>query len=371
MALACCSMAGSSLKNVSRARRSSSVGRSRAQLVGDVRLLARGTATATRQRLARALEVVEARLGEHLLELGGALDGVLDGAVARVERRDGVVLRAPEDGLHLAEGAVEHRAARQAVRRERRERGRDGVLVARDLLAQLGDDGAGVQLPHLAAEGVAEGLGGLHQLLELDALLRAERRLPEQVVVRERVARLDAGDRVDRLALAGRLDLPGAQEREDEQAHDLEVPAERLLRELVGEVAAARGVAVVRALLDAVEDLLQRAALDAEDGLALLVAQEAEAAEHRRQALEVLGGEEGVGALLHVGRLGGGLLEAVEDLGQHLAEHLGGGLADVDGAVAGAAVVAPEVDAAREAGAAQQAAQLVAVAAQANAAPRR
>ena len=69
----------------------------------------------------------------------------------------------------------------------------------------------------------------------------------------------------------------------------------------------------------------------------------------RGQALEVLGGEEGVDALLHVRRLGGGLLEAVEDLGQHLAEDLGGGLAHVDGAVAGAAVVAPEVDAAREA----------------------
>ena len=82
------------------------------------------------------------------------------------------------------------------------------------------------------------------------------------------------------------------------------------------------------------------AALDAEDGLALLVAQEAEAAEHRGQALEVLGGEERVDALLHVGRLGGGLLEAVEDLGQHLAEDLGGALADVDGAVARAAVVA-------------------------------
>ncbi len=72
--------------------------------------------------------------------------------------------------------------------------------------------------------------------------------------------------------------------------------------------------------------------------------------------MEVLGGEEGVSALLHVRRLGGGLLEAVEDLGQHLTEHLGGGLADVDGAVGGAAVVAPEVDAAREARGAEQAA---------------
>ena len=113
------------------------------------------------------------------------------------------------------------------------------------------DDRARIQLAHLGSEGVAEGLRGLHQLLELDALLRAERCLPEEVVVREGVARLDAGRRVDRLALAGRLDLAGAQQREDQQANDLEVPAERLLGELVGEEATARRVAVVGALLDA------------------------------------------------------------------------------------------------------------------------
>src|SRR5690606_40820586 len=61
-------------------------------------------------------------------------------------------------------------------------------------------------------------------------------------------------DGVERLALAGRLDLPGAQQRENEQAHHFEVPAERLLRELVGEVAAARGVPVVGALLDRSEE---------------------------------------------------------------------------------------------------------------------
>ncbi len=58
-----------------------------------------------------------------------------------------------------------------------------------------------------------------------------------------------------------------------------------------------------------------------------------------------------VDALLHVGGLRRGLLEAVEYLRQHVPEDLGGGLADVDGAIAGAAVVAAEVDAAREAGA--------------------
>src|SRR5690606_20085349 len=135
----------------------------------------------------------------------------------------------------------------------------------------------------------------------------------------------------------------------------------------VSEVAAARSVAVVGALLDAVEHFLQRAALGAEHGLALLIAQQTDAAEHAWKALKVLGGEERVGSLLHVCRLGGGLFEAVEDLGQHSAEHFGGRLADVRGAIGGAAVVAPEVDAARERRRLEQAAQLVAVTTQANA----
>ena len=54
-------------------------------------------------------------------------------------------------------------------------------------------------------------------------------------------------------------------------------------------------------------------------------------------------------------------LEAVKDLGQHLCENLGGGLTDVGGAFAGAAVVATEVDVARQRSCLEQPAELVLV----------
>jgi hypothetical protein len=107
------------------------------------------------------------------------------------------------------------------------------------------------------------------------------------------------------------------------------------------------------------------AALGAEHRLALLVAEQAELREHRRQALEVLGGEERVGALLHVGRLGGGLLEAVEDLGQHCPRTSAAVLPTSTARSPGCGRC-PEVDAAREARGLEQAAKLVAVAAHAN-----
>ena len=137
------------------------------------------------------------------------------------------------------------------------ERGGHSVFVARDLLAQLVNYCARVQLAYLSSKGVAERFRGLDKLLELDALLRTERRLSEQVVVGESVPGIHAGDRVDRLPLAGRLDLSGTQQRENEQAHGLEVPAKGLFRKLVGEEATACGVAVVSALVDTVQHLLQ------------------------------------------------------------------------------------------------------------------
>ena len=106
--------------------------------------------------------------------------------------------------------------------------------------------------------------------------------------------RLRPGRRVEVWPLLVASIFPARSSDSTSSRTDLEVPAEGLLRELVGQVAAARGVAVVGALLDPGEDLLERAVLDAEDGLALLVAQQAEAGEDRREALEVVGGEQGV-----------------------------------------------------------------------------
>ena len=83
--------------------------------------------------------------------------------------------------------------------------------------------------------------------VELDALLRAGRTLPGTGCCWRRSPwPRDRWRRVERLALAGRLDLPRAQQGQDEQADHLEVPAEWLLGELVGEVPAGRGVAVAR-----------------------------------------------------------------------------------------------------------------------------
>src|SRR5258708_2865961 len=78
---------------------------------------------------------------------------------------------------------------------------------------------------------------------------------------------------------------------------------EGLLGKLVGEESATRGVAVVGALVDAVEHLLQGAALHAEDRLAFLVSEKAQASEGGGEPLKVFRGEERIDALLHVGRL--------------------------------------------------------------------
>src|SRR5690606_24614255 len=102
------------------------LGCTHAQVVCDIRLLLEKRPQVA-LCFAGALEVMKARLAQDLFQLDGAFDGVLDGAVTCVEGRDGVVLRATEDGLHLADGVLEHRAARQTVRGERGKRGSYGV----------------------------------------------------------------------------------------------------------------------------------------------------------------------------------------------------------------------------------------------------
>src|SRR5262245_38750414 len=79
------------------------------------------------------------------------------------------------------------------------------------------------------------------------------------------------------------------------------------------------------------------------------------------QPLKVIGDEERLDSLLHVVRSGGGLLEAVEHLGQDLPQDFGCALSDVGRAIAGAAIVAPEVHAARQASRSQKSTKLVLV----------
>ena len=243
-------------------------------------------------------------------------------------------------------------------------RGRDGVLMACYLLAKLGDDGSGIQLADFASKSVPEGLGSLHELLELDALLWAERSLPEEVVVRKRVARFDSCRGVDCLTFAGRLNFSSAQQREDEQANSFEVPTERLLRELVGEEPSASRVAVVSTFFDPGEHLRQRAAFDPKDRLTLFVAQEPKAPKDRRQALKVLGGEQRIHALLHVGWPCCGFLETVEYLRENVTQNVRGALAHVDSPIVRTAIIATEAYAASQAGGLQEPAEFILVAPQ-------
>ena len=77
--------------------------------------------------------------------------------------------------------------------------------------------------------------------------------------------------------------------------------------------------------------------------------------------MKVLRGKQRIDALLHVGRLGGGFLEAVEYLREHVAQDVRGALAHVDGPIVGAAVIAAEADAAGQAGGLYEPAQFVLV----------
>ena len=55
------------------------------------------------KRFSRPIKVPQSRFGQCLIELSGALDSVLDGAMRRIERRDRVILRTAQDCLHLAD----------------------------------------------------------------------------------------------------------------------------------------------------------------------------------------------------------------------------------------------------------------------------
>src|SRR5271165_1812051 len=241
----------------------------------------------------RSLKVVQPRFRQKLCELGGTFDGVFNGAMRRIKSCDCIVLRTPKDGFHLANGAFENSAPRKAVRVELAVGGSYGVLVTCYFLAQLRDDGGdiGNLASHFAAKRIPEGFSSSNKSFSLDPFLRAERGLSEEVVVRERVASFDSCRGIDCLTLAGCLDFSGAQQREDEQANSFEIPAERFLRELVGEEPPAGSVPVVSTFLDPGEHLCQGAAFYPKDGLTPFVAQEPEASENRRQALKVLGGE--------------------------------------------------------------------------------
>src|SRR5947208_2270018 len=124
---------------------------------------------------------MEARLREVLFKLRRALDPVLDRTVRRVEGGKSPVLGPAQNDFHLPKRRFKDGTAREPMRCQQTQRGRDSVFVPSDLLAQLLNDRARVQLSDFGSEGIAECVRGLDKLLELDTLLRTERRLPEQV----------------------------------------------------------------------------------------------------------------------------------------------------------------------------------------------
>ena len=145
-------------------------------------------------------------------------------------------------------------------------------------------------------------------------------RLAEEVVVLEGIPCLDAQGRVDRLPLAGRLDLAGADQRDDQEADHVELPAVRFLGELVGQRLAGGGDPVVVLVLDPGIDLGERPRVGVEDRLALDVADQAELGENRGQTVEVLADEQSLQVLL--GDPGRRLGEAVENVGKDVFEEL-------------------------------------------------
>ena len=108
----------------------------------------------------------------------------------------------------------------------------------------------------------------------LDPLLGAERRLAEDVVVRERVFGLDAQRRIECLPLARDLDPAGAKQREHEEADGFELPPERRVRELVHKISAAGHVSVTAPLFDPRHHLRKRSSVGPECRPALFVSEE-------------------------------------------------------------------------------------------------
>ena len=154
--------------------------------------------------------------------------------------------RPAPDGLDLVARVLQDLAAREASGPKEPERLLEVVFVPLDRFANGRGDRAGGQLLDLVAEGLLEVVRGLDPHRHVDALLRAEARRPEQVVVGEGVLRLGRRRAVDRHSLRDGLDGAGPEQRQGQQADGLEVPAERRLGEFVLKELAGRLLAVVR-----------------------------------------------------------------------------------------------------------------------------
>src|SRR5690242_14834470 len=83
-----------------------------------------------------------------------------------------------------------------------------------------------LNLLHLASEDFLERFRSLNEEREVNALLRLERRLPEVVVVSERLLRFDRVDGIERLTAARHLDLASPEKSDNQKPNRVELPAE-------------------------------------------------------------------------------------------------------------------------------------------------
>ena len=195
-------------------------------------------------------------------------------------------------------------------------------LAPLDLLADLARHGALLELGDVLPERVLEVLGCLDDLRGSRGPSWAGTSPAGRGCCSRRrsCASSETADSIDWPLLVTSI-FPARSSASDEQPNRVELPAVRLLGELVGERAPARHLAVARPVLDPRKHLGERAALGVEDGLPVLDRTRCELGEDRREPLEVLARSvSDVQVLLRHAR--GRLFESVEDIREGLRENL-------------------------------------------------
>ena len=197
-----------------------------------------------------SLQVMQLRLMQRGRELAAAPDGLLDLAEGGVEGQDYLILLAASDRARVVERAGKKFGPRKAVLHEQIMNPLQLGLFRANLVTDGVRHDDLLYLGNFLAKHVLEPLVGLHDPVEVQADLRAEGRLSEEVVVGQVVAGVERQSGIDDLALRRRLDLAGTQERHGKQPYEIEIPAKGFVRELVRERAAGSRFAVGGTVLD-------------------------------------------------------------------------------------------------------------------------
>lgn len=218
--------------------------------------------------------------------------------MAGIERGDGVLVAAAPDRPYLVDRVFHHFDPGQLGAAHYAEAAFEIFLVPLDLLSQLCGNGVLSQLPDLVAKCLLEVFGRIGNDREINPLLRAEVRRPEQVIIGKALLGLKTGGGLYRLSLADSLDPSGAQKTEREKADRLKIPAKRHFREFVFEKFAGGLLSVICAGLDLCHHLRKRNRIGAEDDLALFVLKQTQLVVDRRKARKVFRREQRIKAFL-------------------------------------------------------------------------